>query len=70
METTIPLYQDDDSTVHARPETNKDADDAEEPADIAVLATYLREIGRVPRLSRAEDLELGERIAAGDAQAL
>jgi RNA polymerase primary sigma factor len=35
----------------------------------ANLAVYLREIGRIPLLAREEELALGRRVQAGDAQA-
>ncbi len=38
-------------------------------SDMDSLNIYLKEIGKVPRLTAEEELELGERIAQGDAQA-
>jgi RNA polymerase primary sigma factor len=43
---------------------------ASEAQDLDTLGTYLRDIGRIPRLTLAEELELGERIAGGDRTAL
>ena len=41
-----------------------------ETAGVDGWDTYMREVGRVRRLTRADELELGQRIAHGDAQAL
>jgi RNA polymerase primary sigma factor len=69
---TTTRYQGDELHQFPSGEANVGTKDASgtEARDLDSLTTYLHEISRVPRLTPSEELELGERIAAGDEQAL
>src|SRR5271166_2264566 len=41
-----------------------------EAAEVDAITAYLREIGRVPMLSHAQEIDLAKRIEAGDKQAV
>jgi RNA polymerase primary sigma factor len=49
-------------------ETTK-APDRTEAAEVDAITAYLREIGRVPMLSHAQEIDLAQRIEAGDKEA-
>jgi len=46
------------------------AADRGEAAEVDAITAYLREIGRVPMLSHAQEIELAKRIEAGDKEAV
>jgi len=46
------------------------APDRTEAAEVDAITAYLREIGRVPMLSHAQEIELAQRIEAGDKEAV
>src|SRR5581483_7250440 len=60
----------DARTVVAEPTTYGDDTGDGGRVEIDGWAIYLREIGRVRRLTAAEELELGRRVAQGDRAAL
>jgi RNA polymerase primary sigma factor len=69
---TTPCAEDGMRLVALRRQQALDAEDtaASGTSDHDSLATYLREIARVPRLTPAEEQALGKRVAAGDEEAL
>ncbi len=77
METDhAPLVDLPDETEIGRPRGRRSAQEAAkaaergEAAEVDTITAYLREIGRVPMLSHAQEIDLAKRIEAGDKDAV